>query len=62
MLDIFEDTIPFTAIARRIAAYVEHHDSGDWNEDEPDDYPKLIFVCNSPRLERRLQRYLAKKM
>lgn len=41
----------------RIQAYIEHYDTGDW---EDGDYPSILVVCDTPQSERTIQEFAAK--
>jgi hypothetical protein len=53
LLDILVDTQMFI-VKKRIKAYIEHYDSGDWGEGE---YPPILFVCPDGKTEARVLRY-----
>jgi hypothetical protein len=53
-LDIVNDTQPFL-IKKRIAQYIEHYESGDWNEVV---YPSIILVCVNAYTAKKLSTYI----
>ena len=52
---IDENTTNFT-VRRQLTGYVEHFDEGKWEETTGDEYPKILMVYTSPKIERGLQR------
>ena len=54
MLCLFSDS-PLWIIKKRVKAYTEHFDSGDWPDEE---YPDVLLVCPDQRTEFKLQQYL----
>lgn len=61
LLDIFTNS-PFFVIKKRIATYLEHFESGDWESESKTSYPTLLFACPDSRGEDNLQRHLQKLM
>ncbi len=59
LLDIFTDTQLFI-IKKRIAAYIEHYESGEWEAEADTPYPVILIVCPDSRMEERLQTHIAK--
>jgi hypothetical protein len=59
LLDIFTDTQLFI-IKKRIAVYLEHFESGDWETEAETIYPAILIACPDSRLEERLQTHIAK--
>ncbi|HEY4963937.1 MAG TPA: hypothetical protein VIH90_04545 [Candidatus Saccharimonadales bacterium] len=47
MLDIIADNRKFI-IKKRIQTYINHHDSGNWGDEE---YPTILLLCATPRIE-----------
>lgn len=45
------DTIPVFIIKKRLQAYLEHLESGDW---EDGGYPTVLVVCENPSLEAKV--------
>ena len=52
-LDILKDN-QLWLIKKRINAYIEHYESGDWEEDV---YPTVLFVCEDSNTEKKLLEY-----
>lgn len=52
LLDLFDSSIPPFTITNKIKAYRKHHQAEVWEGD----FPNLLFICESPRLERQVQR------
>ena len=46
----------------RIAIYVRHFNSGSWQAATGTDYSILILVCDTPDLERRVQKTTTKSL
>ena len=61
MLDVFTET-PLFAIRKRIDAYMEHYDEGEWEAATDSDYPVILVVARDSRQEKQLQRYIARKL
>ena len=53
-LDIVSDMQPFL-IKKRVAQYIEHYESGDWNELV---YPTIILVCADVSTAKKLSVYI----
>ena len=47
LLDIITDNRKFI-IKKQIQTYINHHDSGDWGDEE---YPTVLLLCATPRIE-----------
>ncbi len=54
LLDIFTDT-QFFIIKKRIDAYVEHFESGDWPNNQ---YPTILIACQDARTEEKLHKHI----
>lgn len=54
LLDIFTDT-QFFIIKKRIDAYIEHFDSGDWPNSQ---YPTVLIACPDARTEEKLHKHI----
>lgn len=54
LLDIFTDT-QFFILKKRIDAYVEHFDSGDWPNSQ---YPTVLIACPDARTEEKLHKHI----
>jgi hypothetical protein len=61
MLDIFTDPRLFL-IKKRMDAYIEHYDTGDWEDVAETDYPVILIACPDSRAERSIQRYITKTL
>lgn len=55
-LDIFDDSLPHFTMTNKIKAYKKLHQKEAWDGD----FPNLLFICNSPKLERRVQNTAAR--
>lgn len=53
MLDIIDDNAPFFVRRKRLKAYMEHMESGEWEYDETD-YPSLLFVAPNKNIQAKL--------
>lgn len=60
-LDIFYDTEPSFVAKRRIRQYIKYDEDGDWVATETE-LPKVIAVCESKGLAKRVQKYMAKAL
>lgn len=60
-LDIFTNTQLFV-IKKRIALYLEHYESGDWESETKTNYPTLLIACPDGRTEEKLQDYVEKAL
>jgi hypothetical protein len=58
-LDIYSDT-QFFIIKKRLALYIDHFESGDWEAEAETDYPAMLIACPDSRSEEKL-RALAEK-
>jgi DNA-binding MarR family transcriptional regulator len=58
ILECFDDTLPQSAMRKRIVALIRHADSGEWEPDGP--YPELLLVCQTEALKRRVQGWAKK--
>jgi hypothetical protein len=54
-MDIYYDGQPFFAAVRKIKKYTDYAESGEWEETDTD-LPKILAVCESPGLQKRLQK------
>ncbi|HUD06817.1 MAG TPA: replication-relaxation family protein [Candidatus Saccharimonadales bacterium] len=61
LLDIFTDPQLFV-IRKRINAYIEHFQSGDWEATTKTDYPGVLIVCPNSRLEERLAKQIVRAL
>jgi hypothetical protein len=60
-LDIFHDDQPFFKAVRRVKQYIEYAGSGEWSTTETD-FPAILAVCESPTLQKRLQKRITKSL
>jgi len=54
-LEVFEDSMPFFVIAKRISQYSDYFDSDNWDVTGKK-FPSLLAVCDSLSLQKRLQK------
>lgn len=59
-LELFDGTTQNKKQWQRIKSYMEHYDSGDWEDDTGWDYPDLLFICETPQVEKRIARHAEK--
>lgn len=59
---MISNDVPFFAHARRIASYVRHFNSGSWQTATGTEYPRLLLVCDTPDLERRVKKATIKSL
>ena len=58
-VEVWQDTIPFWVYRKRIQYYIEYTDEGAWGDaNSVAKQPPVLLVCDSPTLQRRVQRYL----
>lgn len=57
MLEYYEESRPFFLLKRRISQLLEHAEDGDWDITKTD-YPTVLIVCDTPALQKRLERHL----
>jgi hypothetical protein len=62
MLELVMDVTPMSAVRRRLIQYIEHFESGEWEEETRADYPTLLLVCETPGAERRTQQLLSRSL
>lgn len=60
-VEIQEDSQPFFTAVRSVKKYLDHKESGEWAITETD-YPAVLFVCESPSLQKRLQKQTVKML
>jgi len=58
LLEVWHDTVPFWVYRKRIKYYIEYVDSDEREEAFSSGMPPLLLVCDTPTLQRRVQRYL----
>lgn len=56
LLEYIESSTPFRAILGKLKSYIKYSDDGEW-EVTNSPLPPILLVCDSPELERRLQKY-----
>lgn len=59
LLDVLSDTQKFVLV-KRINVYIEHYESGDWEQATESEYPTILLVCTDGRAEWRLQQEITK--
>ena len=59
-LDYCEEAVPFFAYRNRIKYYEEYDDEDTWSDAAHTKLPTVLLVAESPRLQRRLLRFLKK--
>jgi hypothetical protein len=59
-LELFDGTTQNKKQWQRIKFYMDHCDSGDWEDDTEWDYPNLLIICETPQVEKRIQRHAEK--
>ena len=47
-------------IKKRVLAYIEHFESGEWEAEAESEYPTILLACPNPRVEANLQATVAK--
>ena len=57
-LDIYHEEQPLFAMLRRIKGYADYADEGEW-EETGTDMPTVLIVCDSLRLQIKLQKRIA---
>lgn len=55
IIECFDDTMPQSAMRKRIEQLVDHADSGDWILTK--EYPNILLVCETARLQKLVQRW-----
>lgn len=58
LLELLSSDKPVFAHRKRIEHHLDHYEFGDW-EEIGEEYPLLLLVCETSRLERRLQQVIA---
>ena len=59
ILDLFSD-VPAFVIKKRLEAYIEHYDSGEWKDPKSSSdikHPTILIVCPDSRIEKQIQDY-----
>ena len=57
-VDYFEDDVPFFVLIRRIKKYLRYYEEDEWPGDV---FPVVLFITESPRRQKQLQRRIAKE-
>ncbi len=60
-LEVFDETVPIFVQNRRINQYINYFENGDW-DDTGSDFPTILFVCESSRLQKQLQKRIVKNL
>jgi Replication-relaxation len=58
LAEVWHDTVPFWVYRKRIKYYVECVDDGTREEAFDSGLSPVLLICDTPRLQRRVQRYL----
>jgi len=58
-LDYSEDDVPFFVLIRRIKKYIKYYEEDEWPGDV---FPVVLFITESPRRQKQLQRRIAKEL
>lgn len=58
LLEVWHDMVPFWVYRKRIKYYIEYVDRDECEEAFSSGMPPLLLVCDTPTLQRRVQRYL----
>jgi hypothetical protein len=53
-LEYLQSSKPFFAVKQRIEEYITYCDSGDWEDGTKRVFPKVLFMCETPALYKRL--------
>lgn len=57
LLDIFDESLPFWVIKKRLKAYIDHSEEVDL-EDYDEQYPDVLLVAPNERIEKRILRQI----
>lgn len=57
-LDVYQEATPFFVMVRRMKRYIAYADNGGWDVTESV-FPVLLGVCETPSLQKRLQKRAA---
>lgn len=60
LMEVWHDNVPFFVYRNRIKYYMEYVDDGTWKDSVGSELPTVLLVCESPTLQRRVQRFLKK--
>ena len=61
LLDEFLDT-PLYLIKKRVDAFIDHYDSGEWEAGANTEYPTILLVCSDSSIESKIQNYTKKNL
>ena len=56
LLEYIENSIPFRVILGKLNSYIKYSDEGEWDATNSP-LPPVLLVCDSPQLEKRVQKY-----
>jgi len=62
LLEVWHDNVPFFVYRNRIKYYMEYVDEEKWKKETGSALPPVLLVCESPTLQRRVQRFLKKQV
>lgn len=60
LIECFDDTLPQSAMRKKVEKLIDHADSGEWALTK--DYPAILLVCETERLEKSVQRWVRAKL
>jgi hypothetical protein len=55
-LEYLQTSKPFFTVMQRLKEYAEYFDSGEWEAAIDGDFPSVLLVCDSQRLQNRLMK------
>jgi len=58
LLEVWHDNVPFWVYRNRIKYYVQYVYDDTWKDAVGSELPPVLLVCDSPTLQRRVQRFL----
>jgi hypothetical protein len=58
LAEVWHSTVPFWVYRKRIQYYIEHVDEEACEEAFGGELPPVLLICDTPTLQRRVQRYL----
>ena len=56
IIECFDDTMPQSAMKKRIGQLINHADSGDWTLTK--EYPRILLVCETERLQKLVRKWV----
>jgi hypothetical protein len=59
-LDIWDGTRPFFVSVRKVRAYLNYAEEGDWPEDY--DFPSILMICDTDKDQKKLNRQVRKAL